>query len=379
VKDRTPDASAFNFAFRLKLHTLTRGVRLHPDVVRLLSDDGARPLTVHEYATTGGVTLRWDDIYVNAPFDDWYCDQSRALVALTDNQLVVRFDGHEQPVEVLPLPGYLGTTNARGESTTATTMSHCDRIRVSPIMGCTLDCRFCDLPALKYREHPSDELLSSIDVAKADHALPPHHLLVSGGSPGKGRFAWFDQTVVDIASRCGLPTDVMMSPREGDLDYLARYVDAGVTGFSFNLEVYGDEPALAIMPRKHRRSTPHFERTATAAVELLGAGTGAVRSIVIVGLDDLDTTVEAIELIAGLGLDPVLSPFRPAQGTALEASSPPDESFLLEVWGAANEIAAKHDVALGPRCIPCQHNILALPWGPAYSYSADGNVHGGAA
>lgn len=156
-------------------------------------------------------------------------------------------------------------------------------------------------------------------------------------------------------------------------------MQAGVTGFSFNLEVYGDEPALAIMPRKHRRSTPHFERTATAAVELLGSGTGAVRSIVILGLDDLDTTVEAIEMIAGLGLDPVLSPVRPAQGTALEASSPPDESFLLEVWAAANEIADKHDVALGPRCIPCQHNILALPWRPAYSYFAEGNVHGGAA
>lgn len=42
------------------------------------------------------------------------------------------------------------------------------------------------------------------------------------------------------------------------------------------------------------------------------------------------------------------------------------------------EIATKHGVALGPRCIPCHYNILALSWGPAYSYSADGNVHGAA-
>lgn len=364
-----------SFAFRLKLHTLTRGVRLLPEVHRRLSGDGTRPLTIHEYATTGGVTLRWDDVYVNAPFDDWYCDQSRAVVALDGDQVVVELDGESQPVEVLPLPGYLGALNERGEPTTATTMSHCDRIRVSPISGCTLDCRFCDLPALKYRTHEADEILSSVEVAKADAQLPAHHLLVSGGSPGRGQFGWFDQTVVDIAAGCGLPTDVMMSPREGDLGYLARYVEAGVTGFSFNLEVYGAQTALDIMPRKHTRSTPHFERTAAAAVDLLGAGTGAVRSIVIVGLDDLGTTVDAIELIASLGLDPVLSPFRPAQGTALEKWSPPDESFLIEIYAAATESAARHGVALGPRCIPCQHNILALPWGPAYSYSADGNVH----
>ena len=127
----------------------------------------------------------------------------------------------------------------------------------------------------------------------------------------------------------------MMSPREGSLDYIARYVRAGVRGFSFNLEVYGAESMLEIMPRKHTRSTPHMSRTVEAAV-MLGAD-GRVRSIVIIGLEEIGPTLEAIEAIASQGADPVLSPFRPAQKTGLEAAEPPTEDYLHRVYSESLE------------------------------------------
>jgi hypothetical protein len=302
------------------------------------------------------------DVYLNAPFDDWYCDRSRALLALdASGGFEVRFDGESVPCEVLPLPGYLDATNALGQRVATTTMSHCDRIRISPIQGCTLDCRFCDLPGVRYSRYGAAELLASIEVAKLDTNLPPEHLLISGGSPGPAHFAWFDDTLAAVIEGSGLPTDVMMSPREGDLEHIARYVAAGVQGFSFNLEVYGEDRALEIMPRKHTRSTPHMARTIDAALTGLGDDDGRVRSIVIIGLEDVDTTLEAIDFIASLGADPVLSPFRPAQNTALERWEPPTEDYLLRVYDASLEIAARHGVRLGPRCIPCQHNTLVMP------------------
>jgi pyruvate-formate lyase-activating enzyme len=261
--------------------------------------------------------------------------------------------------------------NVDGQRVASTTMSHCDRIRVSPIQGCSLDCRFCDLPGERYRRHEAAELLASIEVAKADLNLPAEHLLISGGSPGPAHFDWFDDTLEQVIAASGLPTDVMISPREGDLDHIRRYAAAGVQGFSFNLEVYGEGRALEIMPRKHTRSTPHFARTIDTALTAVG-GEGRVRSIVIIGLEDVATTLEAVEFIAGLGADPVLSPFRPAQKTALEAWEPPSEEYLLRVHAAALDIAAAHGVRLGPRCIPCQHNTLVMPDGSdAYWFSGD--------
>jgi hypothetical protein len=349
------------FLLDLKVHCLANGLRLDPGVIPVITRGGELPLTIHEYATTGGVTLRMGDVFLNAPFDDWYCDRSEALLAVgAGGGLAVRYAGREVPCEVLPLPGYLGQKNRLGELVSATTMSHGDRIRVSPISGCTLDCRFCDLPALRYTRHSAEQVLASIEVAKLDQNLPAHHLLISGGSPGPAHFDWFDDVVCTVAAGAGLPTDVMMSPREGSLDYIERYVRAGVTGFSFNLEVYGEQRALEIMPRKHTRSTPHMARTIDAALSALGRD-GRVRSIVIIGLEDVEPTLAAIDFIASLGADPVLSPFRPAQKTDLERWEPPTEAYLRKVYSAALDIAATYDVRLGPRCIPCQHNVLVMP------------------
>lgn len=362
--------------FRLKVHCMCHGIRLTSAAIDVLSNSGTVPITIHEYATTGGVTLRIDDMYLNAPFDDWYCDSSRAVLDVDESrQFHVEYDGVVTRCEVLPLPGYLEATNALGHPVARTTMSHCDRIRVSPISGCTLDCAFCDLPALRYRRHEADEILASIEVAKADTQLPPHHLLISGGSPGPAHFDWFDETLVKVIEGCGLPTDVMMSPREGNLDHVRRFADAGAVGFSLNLEVFGDARATEIMPRKHQRSSPHMARTVEAAVAAVG-GQGAVRSIVIIGLEGVEDTLAAIEFLAGLGADPVLSPFRPARGTLLETWSPPSEKYLLEVFREAQKIARRHGVELGPRCIPCQHNTLTMPDPGIHWYSQATAVSG---
>jgi hypothetical protein len=82
------------------------------------------------------------------------------------------------PCEVLLLPGYIDKTNALGELVSATTMSHGDRIRVSPISGCTLDCRFCDLPALRYTRHSAEQMLASSGRGRTGPSA--RHLLISG-------------------------------------------------------------------------------------------------------------------------------------------------------------------------------------------------------
>src|SRR5690348_15380498 len=100
------------FLFRLKVHCFSRGIRLDPPVIPVLTHEGDMPLTVHEYATTGGVTLKMGDVYLNAPFDEWFCDRSEAVLGLGPQGTEVRFRGQAVPCEVLPLPGYLDAVNA---------------------------------------------------------------------------------------------------------------------------------------------------------------------------------------------------------------------------------------------------------------------------
>ena len=349
---------------------MSNGIRLDAGVFSRLTLGGEVPLTIHEHPTTGGITLRMGEVYLNAPFDEWYCERSQALLAeASDGALEVRYDGKSVPCDVLPLPNYLSELNSLGHRVIDTTISHCDRIRISPISGCVLDCAFCDIPSRRYQRHEADEILASLEVAKQDRNIPAHHMLICGGSPGPNHLAWFDEMICTVTANSGLVTDVMMSAREGDLGFIRRYADAGVSGFSFNLEVFGDESAAYIMPRKHVRSSPHLARTIEAALEVVG-GKGRVRSIIVIGLEDAEATLRGIDFLASLGCEPVLSPFRPSRNTALVAHEPPTEEYLTHIYDRALEIVATHGVRLGPRCIPCQNNTLVLPDGsPDYWYS----------
>src|SRR4051812_14142199 len=104
-----------DFFLRLKVHCMSRGIRLTDQAVSVLSKGGTEPLTVHEYATTGGVTLRMGDVYLNAPFDDWYCDRSEAWLDVDEvGGFVVTYTGESVACEMVPLPGYLTGTNSLG-------------------------------------------------------------------------------------------------------------------------------------------------------------------------------------------------------------------------------------------------------------------------
>ncbi|HEX4805899.1 MAG TPA: radical SAM protein, partial [Conexibacter sp.] len=271
------------------------------------------------------------------------------------------------------LPGYLDAVDAHGDRVAETTMSHADRIRVSPIAGCAYDCRFCDLAADRYRTREPAQILAGIDVALADRSLPPRHLLISGGSPARGErhLAYFDEACRRIVRHVRAATaawpepfeiDIMMSARADGPGFVDRMVDEGVTGFSLNVEVFDERHAMERMPLKHRFARPHLAATIARAVERLGAGSGRVRSLIIPGLEPPEETLRGVEWLASLGCSPVISPFRPARGTALAREAPVDPELLRELLREARAIAARTGVPLGPRCVPCQHNTLTLPW-----------------
>lgn len=357
-----------------KLIALSDGVAIAPSVLAELG--GPESLTIHEYATTGGITLQLpQDVVVNAPFDTPRAEASRLRLVRADDGLALRTDAWSVAVEaVLPLPGYLGAIDACGDRVRDTAMSHADRIRVSPIVGCAYDCRFCDLARVPYRQRPVEQILRAIDVALADDALPPRHLLISGGSPPI-RYADGQQYFVDMCRRIaehlrdvrtpeGEPfeIDIMMSARPDGPEFVEAMVAAGVTGFSFNVEVFSPDAARRHLPLKHKWSREHLAPTIARAVELLGREEGRVRSLIIPGLETLEQTLEGVSWLAALGCSPVLSPFRPAPNTMLEDRDPVSTADLELVLAESRVIVREQGVLLGPRCVPCQHNTLSLPW-----------------
>ncbi len=354
---------------QLKISCLSRGIRVTREAEQRLSEGGKVPLTIHEYATTGGVTLEFEGgIFVNAPFDEWFCDEPEATLAVneTTDNYEVHYSGECFPTHVLPLPGYLGVRDSAGRAVKDAVMSHADRARLSPVGGCSFKCKFCDSSTVSgYHPKPLDQLREALMVAQMDNRLPVRHAVISGGTPTRLDYGYYDEVCESIIRNAVLPIDVMLWPRPDDI--VSRLANWGAFGFALNIEVFDDSVARRLIPQKRQFGLDLYAKGIQRAVERTG-GKGRVRSLILVGLEPLEITLKGVEFLAALGCDPTLSPFRPAPGTLLQQTRPPSHELLERAYLESKNIVERYGVKLGPRCIPCQHNTLTFPDGTAAYY-----------
>lgn len=331
-----------------------------------------RPVTLADYASTSGVSLVLPgDVWVNAPIDtinaNFVVPGQTRLSVVDGTPCIVRY-GHEPvPVRFIPVPDYHNKVLSDGTRVTDYAITHTDRVRISPIRGCSMTCDYCDIPfdrepdQPKYRgTKPIENLVESVRIALGDPTLPAQHVLISGGTPRKVDYGYEMEVYEAIAAAFpGVDVDVMMVPMPGLMD-LARLKAAGIHGFSINLELFNEEIAKRYMLNKAKASRQlYFDFIERAVAEF---GIGRVRSLMLVGLEPLEDTLRGVEELAKRGCDPVLSPFRPDPKTPLRETPPPSAELLMEAWMRSQEIVSQYPgVVMGPRCIPCMHNCFAFP------------------
>ena len=348
----------------LKLHIMCKGIRIDDRARGKIIKDLGR-LSLFEYATTSGLALKLEGgIFVNANFAEHYCRDSDLELFLRNGDFILGSCEGEWRVEIMPHPGYLNMRSSAGNPITDLVMTHNDRVRISPVQGCANRCKFCDLGYRKrYRVFPYEELLEAAEMALRDKRLQPRHVLVSGGHPHTSDISMLDDIYIRLARAISQPMDIMMLPRK-DCSVLEGLKEAGVDGLAVNLEIYDRRRAKSLMPQKAELGLETYCSFLSRAVELFGRG--KVRSLIILGLEDYETAIKGVELIASLGADPVLSLFKPAVYTPLERWDPPSEEAVIYIYEASKEIARRYEVALGPRCVPCQHNAVSFPYSEDY-------------
>lgn len=380
----------FDPAALLKFKLLIDGVRVTDEASLAWRERFDGPLTLAEYATTGGVGLILpEDLYVNAPLVD---SPDVPVLRLEQDSFVVDNGGHQVCVEPVPVPAFhtaLQVDRRTGlrQPHTNYGVTHTDRCRVSPISGCAWKCHFCDLPyeTSYFRKEP-ENLLETILVAVNDPLAPARHVLVSGGTPRapiparRGRparddEAWIDNAYAYLAEHSPVPVDVMM-PARADRAYPARLRAAGVNMLSVNLEVSDPERARAIAPAKARFGKQQFLDYIEAAVEAFDVG--FVQSLIVFGaaIEPLESTLDGIRGLVERGCIPVLSPFRPHPATPMGDAPGATLEEALWLYERTLELcdAAGTGVKPGPRCVPCHHNTATVPDGSGFYVGLDGDL-----
>jgi hypothetical protein len=349
---------------RLKFALLAEGLSITGRALSYLADHNrGHALTPADYASTSGVILELDGhVWVNAPIADHnpnFVADSPLVLDFSHDQLFVRNSGVDCKASFWVSPAYHGTTGADLTPHNNYVITHSDRARVAPIMGCAMTCKFCNIPYEdRYGNKPVARLVEALRVAVADPVQPAHHALISGGTPRSKDYRYLREVYDAImAAFPGLSVDVMMVPIDDVLDLKHLYT-IGIDQLSINIELFNQDLARQLMRQKHAQGLDYYLKYLEQGAELFGGD--RVRSMLMVGLEPLEDTLRGVEAIAQRGCIPVLSPFRPDPATPLALSEPPSAALLEEAFLRATEIATRNGVVLGPTCLPCTHNTLTL-------------------
>lgn len=363
-------------AQHLKFEILSEGMSITPPARRRLDDQrGDRPLSPADFASTSGMIVRLDDdVWINAPIHDFnpnFVSASAHRLDVDAAGFFVVNTARSSRARIWLPPAYHGRVKVAGRSINHFVFSHGDRVRLSPMRGCSMRCKFCNVPYEDpYETKPAASMLEALRTALEDPLQPAHHVLISGGTPA-ARDVPFLRSVYEavLTEFPGVDVDIMMVPVDGLLD-VRRLKELGLHQMSINIELAGEAAARELMPQKWRQGLDHYLRFIADAAEVLGPG--RVRSMVMVGLEPLEDSLRGVEAILRAGGVPVLSPFRPDPATPLRDRRPLTSSQLKWMHQRAVDLALEHGSRLGPDCPPCTHNTLNFAVEPgeraAYPY-----------
>lgn len=346
-----------------KLDLLFYGIRISEKCYESLKKNKKGKVTNEDYITTKGLFIILNgNTYVNAMINS----NSQYSVDIEGSGFVLKYNEKEICfINIIQPPDFAlnSITLSNGKMITDLVNIHGDRIRIQPIQGCANRCRFCDLNRLKYQLMPIKDLEEAFIYAKDNVGF--RHVLISGGSPlnNQDDFDYLSNVYRYFGEKYGkiFPIDIMLVPRGFNINdnsyesyekFLKKLKEWNISGLSINLELYNDSKRKKYIPQKDEVGKENYLRFIKLAVEIFGKGN--VRSCIIIGLEDINDSLNAVEELSSLGCMPVLSPYIPND----KETFLPNPKFMKEVLIKSKEITDKNKIELGPTCDSCKHNTI---------------------
>ena len=149
--------------------------------------------------------------------------------------------------------------------------------------------------------------------------------------------------------------------------YIDMLHDAGADELGMNLEFWSDAAWKELIPGKEAEiGKLRYLKALEYSVKRFGPIN--TRTIFVAGLESMDETIDGAISVASMGVMPIISPFRPLNGTMLEDRRGFSATEYWKMYETIASEVAMLDIPLGPTCIYCQNNVLAAPSGAAYKY-----------
>ena len=354
----------------LKFELLTYGAQLTSETKETLY--GNRDfLTIRDGIAGGIEILMFKNIHINVPIKEKFSYISPYKIEYNSNKNKYYLNCEGEfitDIDILPLPSFVNKLSSNNVKFEEVGQLFTDRLGISPFIGCSYNgksaCKFCEIGNY---DNIRVNSLSDIEelLKECINNVEMKHILISGGTPFDNNFEYLIDVLKLIRKHTNLKIYQMIEPVSNE--FIKKLYNTGLNEIAFNIEIFDRKLAKDIMPKKSNKTLNDYINALTYATTFWGK-TGKVRSILIVGLESIESTLKGVEVLLKLGVMPILSAFRPVPNTPLENYSAPSSEFLFEVWKKSQNLAEKYNMTLGPFCIACQNNTISLPINNKYKY-----------
>lgn len=304
-----------------------------------------------------------DGFVVNCPYGINHSEYSPFTVRLVKQTLILYYFGKRITDVTIYYESKLNQRKtASGVPYCAVAFLATDRLRINYNPVCYYKnakkaCHFCNLP--EHNTYYTFEDITSIIEDYISHESFRHILLGGGSGSPKSNFRDIIKLTRFLKKKTDKPLYLMSLPPE-NLEVISQLYAEGIDEIAFNIEIFHEKLASKYMPGKGLISREHYYKALEKAVSLWGKS-GNVRSMVILGLEPEDSLLSGIERLCKIGVQPMVSIFRPMENTSLSCALPLSIQKTIEIYRIIEHICAKYGQILGPSCVYCQNNTLSIP------------------
>jgi len=322
----------------LKIELLCLGARAAEDIDRGRKG-GAGP-------AGGQYFVLPSNLVVNIPLQGRFVENSPFTISRDDKGYsLYKNQKFLTKIEIVPRPRFYDKVTSDGTPMWKIALLHGRDCLASTIsQRCVYwrknkQCLFCGIElSLNYgtaTEFKTPQQLSEVASEAVQEGVAKHVTLTTGtlASPDKGAVILAEATH-RIKKDTGLPVHVQLEP-PADLKYIELLHKAEADTIGIHVESFDPEVRSRVCPTKPTMDS--FVSAWEMAVDLFGAG--QVSSMIIAGLGESDESIiQGAEILANMGVVPLLVPLRPIIGTPLGNARPPSPKRMIELYKRLGEI-----------------------------------------
>ena len=337
----------------VKLDLFCKG--LHIDKSCELEKDGTPILRTRGGLGSGLELILPDNLRVNAPVVEHFCQDSPYTLHKEDGRYILRKDGDLVFGVTLPKePHFYIQKTSSGKPMSRIGVMQGTYLGIYPTKVCGFwtmkpkqNCRFCSvgltLGETEELEKTVEEVVETIQAARKEVGITFVHF----------NTGFYEGTALDelepyikaVKERTGLLVGVQCPPSR-NLEKYDRLKELGVNHVSFCLEIFDPERFKEVCPGKHQYiGQKAYMDAMEYCVGLFGKG--KVSGEIIAGLESTESTIEAIEHFASKGIVSNVCVFRPCVGTDLEKENPPKTEDLVPIFKRVYEVCLENNIPIG--------------------------------